>query len=137
MNTGVGMNTDHHKGLKRIDAAHQRHHFATRFRFTVLAVLALAVCAGASAQTEEIIVTAEPSPTPAKGMSQSSVVNSFGEPAEKRAPVGGGSRLQPPITRWDYEGFTVVFEHGHVVDSVLKGNPAPIKVRDGLRLGMP
>ncbi|MGQ0620479.1 MAG: phosphodiesterase [Panacagrimonas sp.] len=95
------------------------------------------VFAAAYARTEEITVTAEPPLTPARGMAQSSVIDRFGEPAEKREPVGGGSSRQPPITRWDYEGFTVIFEHGQVIDSVVTGRPAPIKVREGLSGGTP
>jgi hypothetical protein len=37
----------------------------------------------------------------------------FGAPTEKHATVG-----QPPITRWDYAGFSVFFEHDRVIHSV-------------------
>lgn len=107
-----------------------------RLRFFLVAVLGVAACA-VRAQTDEITVTAEPPAAPGKGMSSASVVSVYGEPTEKRAPVGGGSAQQPPITRWNYDGFTVVFEHGHVIDSVLKGRPAPIRVREGLSDGTP
>src|SRR5690349_21409734 len=42
---------------------------------------------------------------PDRGMSMSTVENRFGEPASRHATVG-----QPPITRWDYPGFSVFFE---------------------------
>ena len=28
---------------------------------------------------------------------------------------------QPPITRWDYNGFAVFFEHDRVIDAVVTG----------------
>jgi hypothetical protein len=37
----------------------------------------------------------------------------FGAPVTKHDAVG-----QPPITRWDYAGFSVFFEHDRVIDSV-------------------
>lgn len=108
-----------------------------RLIFFLFATLAF-TATGARAETaEEILVTAPPESLPAKGMSKAGVIASYGEPAQKRSPVGGGSVHQPPITRWDYEGFVVVFENGHVVDAVQKGNPAPIKVRSGLGEGSP
>ena len=43
----------------------------------------------------------------------STVEANFGEPRARHAAVG-----QPPITRWDYDGFTVYFEHNHVIHAV-------------------
>jgi hypothetical protein len=74
---------------------------------------------------------------PTKGMNKSTVVARYGQPTTKRAPVGGSSRFQPPITRWDYDGYSVFFEYDHVVDTVQRGNPAPIAVYDGLAGGPP
>jgi hypothetical protein len=39
-------------------------------------------------------------------MSMSQVLERFGEPLQRLAPVG-----DPPITRWVYERFIVYFEH--------------------------
>ena len=72
---------------------------------------------------------------PAKGMNKASVSRAFGTPQVRHPAVGGGSRQQPPITRWDYPGFSVFFEYDHVVDAVQADNPAPIAVRDGLAGG--
>lgn len=47
---------------------------------------------------------------PASGTLQSAVIAEFGEPRDKTLPIG-----QPPITRWMYDNFTVVFEYDHVV----------------------
>jgi hypothetical protein len=38
----------------------------------------------------------------------------FGEPTSVKEAVG-----EPPITRWIYPGYTVYFEHQHVVNVVV------------------
>jgi hypothetical protein len=53
---------------------------------------------------------------PRRGISMSAVEARFGAPRARHAAVG-----QPPITRWDYEGFSVYFEHQHVVHAVAHG----------------
>jgi hypothetical protein len=50
---------------------------------------------------------------PSRGMSMEKVEAKFGAPA-KRVPAVG----QPPITRWEYPGFVVYFEHHLVLHSV-------------------
>ncbi len=52
---------------------------------------------------------------PTRGMTMRQVESSFGSPLRRRAPVG-----DPPITRWEYDGFIVYFEHKHVIHSVAK-----------------
>jgi hypothetical protein len=70
---------------------------------------------------------------PRRGQSMAAVEAAFGAPATRHAAVGGGSASTPPITRWDYEGFSVYFENGHVVNSVvarasaLEIGPAPAR----------
>ena len=54
-------------------------------------------------------------PRPARGMSMSQVENQFGPPREKYPAVG-----QPPITRWDYDNYSVFFEYQHVLHSVVR-----------------
>jgi hypothetical protein len=54
--------------------------------------------------------------TPSRGMSMSQVASKFGEPATKVPAVG-----KPPISRWEYPGFVVYFEHDHVIHSVVSG----------------
>jgi hypothetical protein len=53
---------------------------------------------------------------PARGASMAAVEARFGAPTEKHAAVG-----KPPITRWDYNGFSVYFEYQHVVHAVAHG----------------
>lgn len=71
----------------------------------------LAVPAPAQAATTE---------RPTRGMHMDTVLARWGEPAERLAPVGGGSTAQPPITRWVYANFTVYFENSLVISSVNK-----------------
>ena len=52
---------------------------------------------------------------PTRGMTQQSVEASFGAPQDMRAPIG-----DPPITRWEYSGFVVFFEHDKVIHAVSK-----------------
>jgi hypothetical protein len=50
---------------------------------------------------------------PKRGITMTQVEAKFGAPVTKHDAVG-----QPPITRWDYAGFSVFFEHDRVIDSV-------------------
>lgn len=50
---------------------------------------------------------------PTHGDKQTQVLQQFGEPRMRHQSVG-----QPPISRWDYPGFSVYFEHSTVVNSV-------------------
>ncbi|NLY57346.1 MAG: phosphodiesterase [Gammaproteobacteria bacterium] len=50
---------------------------------------------------------------PQRGTSTSQVQRQHGEPTTRHAAVG-----QPPITRWDYPGYSVYFEYDHVVHAV-------------------
>jgi hypothetical protein len=63
---------------------------------------------------------------PARGATMSAVEQKFGAPSQKHAAVGGCSGgaapcKTPPITRWDYPGFSVFFENEHVIESVVTG----------------
>jgi hypothetical protein len=52
--------------------------------------------------------------TPTRGMTMDQVANKFGAPTAKIPAVGN-----PPISRWEYPGFVVYFEHSHVIHSVV------------------
>jgi hypothetical protein len=39
----------------------------------------------------------------------------FGAPTERRGAIG-----EPPISRWEYPGFTVFFEHQLVIHAVVR-----------------
>lgn len=55
---------------------------------------------------------------PQRGTSTSAVSQQYGEPLTRHAAVG-----EPPISRWDYAGFSVYFEHDKVVHSVHQHTP--------------
>jgi hypothetical protein len=57
-------------------------------------------------------------PRPSNGMNMNRVKSIYGEPNASSGPVG-----QPPITTWEYDLFTVYFEHNLVIHTVLKHNP--------------
>ncbi len=61
---------------------------------------------------------------PARGMSMDAVQSAFGAPSAQRDAVGPytectENRFCPPITRWDYPGFIVYFEHDKVIRAVV------------------
>jgi hypothetical protein len=66
--------------------------------------------------------TAQAADLPPQGMSMSKVQKQFGTPVKKTKAIG-----KPPITRWVYPDYTVVFEYKHVVQSVkmVKEDAAP------------
>lgn len=98
--------------------------------------LSLALAAGlllqAPASADTLLVDrvkAETQAMPARGQSMTQVEASFGAPERKHAAIAGPGDRQhnPPITRWDYAGFSVYFEHSHVVDAVAaKASPNEI-----------
>jgi hypothetical protein len=53
---------------------------------------------------------------PNRGATMKAVENKFGQPNQRHATVG-----QPPITRWDYPGFSVFFEKDRVIHAVAQG----------------
>ena len=70
---------------------------------TLLASAALAMPAA--------VVAAE---VPQRGMSEARVRADFGSPSSVRGPVGS-----PAITRWNYDGFSVYFENGITLHTVV------------------
>ena len=80
---------------------------------------AVASCASGVAAAETLVVddqlTVAPSDIarPARGSTMKSVEAKFGAPQARHDTVG-----KPPITRWDYAGFSVFFEHDRVIHSV-------------------
>ncbi|HEX7030519.1 MAG TPA: hypothetical protein VF254_07980 [Gammaproteobacteria bacterium] len=53
---------------------------------------------------------------PTRGMDMDKVRRVYGEPLNRHAAVG-----DPPITRWDYENYSVFFEYDKVIHSVVTG----------------
>jgi hypothetical protein len=84
-------------------------------------VCTLGYCLGtaSSALAETIVVDDQvqvrdsQSDKPKRGVTMTQVEAKFGAPVTKHDAVGA-----PPITRWDYPGFSVFFEHEWVIDTV-------------------
>jgi len=85
------------------------------FLVALAAVTPLLLPAGPAAADKLVIdnVAAAAGERPARGATMAWVEARFGAPATRTGPVG-----QPPITRWDYPGFSVYFEYDHVVHAV-------------------
>lgn len=58
--------------------------------------------------------TSQGVPRPGRGLDMPQVRSRFGEPVKEYPWVG-----DPPITRWEYDQFTVYFEHQYVINSVV------------------
>jgi hypothetical protein len=86
-------------------------------------VIAALLSAVPAASADELIIEkleAARAEMPPRGMTMDLVQRRFGAPMSVSDPIG-----EPPITRWDYQGFVVVFEYRHVVHSVLKHDRPP------------
>lgn len=53
-------------------------------------------------------------PRPTNGQTMEQVKKTFGEPLKELPAVGN-----PPITRWDYDRYSVYFEYDRVITSVV------------------
>jgi hypothetical protein len=85
-----------------------------------VAALAIALGAAAPVMAETLAVDGQvmikPAglETPQRGSSMTAVEARFGAPANKSSTVGN-----PPITKWFYPNFVVVFEHDKVLHAVV------------------
>lgn len=91
----------------------------TLYALAITALLAAAPAANADVLIIEKLAAAR-TEMPPRGMTMDRVQNRFGAPRVVAGPVG-----EPPITRWEYDGFVVVFEHRHVVHSIEKIDRPP------------
>ena len=82
-------------------------------------IIALSLLVGGSAAADVLLLdgidAARPSAgqRPTRGTSMQNVEATFGPPTSQHVAIG-----EPPITRWDYPGFSVYFEHQFVIHSV-------------------
>ncbi|HEX4969526.1 MAG TPA: hypothetical protein VFV69_00655 [Steroidobacteraceae bacterium] len=92
-----------------------------RFTYLLLSAAAALVLSGPSFSDELQVPNpaASGADKPTSGMSMDKVEAKYGAPTRRVPPVGGASAAQPPITRWEYPGFTVYFENNHVVHTVV------------------
>ena len=85
-------------------------------------VAALAIALGATAPVMaetlaidgQVVIKPAGVETPQRGASMTAVEARFGAPANKSSTVGS-----PPITKWFYPNFVVVFEHDKVLHAVV------------------
>jgi len=95
----------------------------------ILAALVCGCALASAAVAETIVVNDEVQvrdsqlDRPKRGLTMDEVEKHFGAPVTRHPAVGGSSPQQPPITRWDYNGFSVVFEHDRVIDAVVSSGP--------------
>lgn len=94
-----------------------------RFRSALLAFtlgILLTGPAAADVLLMENIESSSAVDTPRSGMNMDSVRAKYGNPVQEYPTVStSGGPLQPPITRWDYTGYSVFFENDVVVHSVV------------------
>jgi hypothetical protein len=91
----------------------------TLYALAIAGLLAIAPASSADELLIEQTEAARPE-MPTRGMTMDRVQNRFGAPQSVSGPIG-----EPPITRWDYDRFVVVFEYRHVVHSVVKREIPP------------
>jgi hypothetical protein len=86
----------------------------------ILAALLLGCALAGTASAETIVVNDQVQVAPSqierpkRGSTMGDVEKHFGAPVNRHPTVG-----EPPITRWDYNGFSVVFERDRVIDAVV------------------
>jgi hypothetical protein len=89
---------------------------------THIALLLMLVAAPLHAETLVVGDQVQVKPTgvevPRRGSSMAQVQAKFGAPRERHAAVG-----TPPITRWDYDTFSVYFERDLVLHAVVPSEP--------------
>lgn len=81
---------------------------------TALAGFALPLSTVADVLLIEEVRQAGQMDVPANGTSRADVRARFGEPVKTRAAVG-----DPPISQWEYDGWSVYFEYDTVLFTVL------------------
>src|SRR5258708_16148229 len=92
-------------------------------------ILIALLCAGAAAGSavaetilvnDQVQVRASQVDRPKGGVTMSEVEKRFGAPLNRHPTVG-----QPPITRWDYNGFSGFFAHDPLIPSLPPGACPP------------
>ena len=90
---------------------------ARTLKMTLVAA-GLAIAAPSFAETlsidGQVVVKPSGVETPQRGTTMTDVETRFGAPANKSSPVGS-----PPITKWFYPNFVVVFENDKVLHAVV------------------
>lgn len=94
-----------------------------RFRSALLALTLGILLTGPVAADVLLMEGIQSSPaveTPRSGMNMDGVRTKHGNPVQEHPAVStSGGPLHPPITRWDYNGYSVFFENELVLHSVV------------------
>ena len=93
--------------------------------FVALSCLVPCTAALADVLLIEEVRQAERMELPVNGMNKAAVRARFGEPANTHAAVG-----DPPISRWDYDGWSVYFEYDLTLFTVLHKGQVIDKTED-------
>ncbi|HEX2791478.1 MAG TPA: hypothetical protein VHN17_13685 [Steroidobacteraceae bacterium] len=105
-------------GTNRADAAaigpNHAVTLAVALTAAIIAMLAGAARAETVAEGDQVMVRESDIARPSRGMTMHSVEVKFGAPHQRHEAVG-----EPPISRWDYPGFTVFFEKDRVIHAVV------------------
>ena len=97
--------------------------YARAFLFIIITILSLGL-ASHTAYADNLQIpelnsqppnTPEGVVRPVRGLTMDEVREQFGDPLDSAGPIG-----EPPITRWEYAKFAVVFEGNMVIDSFAK-----------------
>jgi len=100
--------------LLLVEAMHEHQQEKTESKF-IEKVLDADVDALADTLLMESVNVSATVARPAHGVTMDAVVQRFGEPLERKGPVG-----EPPISHWVYADFVVYFEYDHVVHAVVR-----------------
>lgn len=88
---------------------------------TIILSLFVLLAGMATAAADQLLIAAiqeariEAPAQPVRGTTMERVRARYGTPGEMRNAVG-----DPPISRWDYPGFTVYFEYNRVIHAVVR-----------------
>ncbi|HEY1724079.1 MAG TPA: hypothetical protein VGF89_01560 [Steroidobacteraceae bacterium] len=63
---------------------------------------------------DQVMVRESTVARPSRGMTMQAVEHKFGAPQQRHEAVG-----EPPISRWDYQAFSVFFEKDRVIHAVV------------------
>lgn len=86
-----------------------------------LILVAIALCGSSGVLVADVLnmngvrTVVQTADTPRRGMTKAQVLERYGEPVSRRAAVG-----DPPISRWDYNGYSVYFEYDLVLHSLIR-----------------
>ncbi|HEY3730929.1 MAG TPA: hypothetical protein VGL28_06665 [Steroidobacteraceae bacterium] len=80
----------------------------------MFALLAMVARSETVSVNDQVMVRESDVARPSRGMTMQSVEHKFGVPQQRHEAVG-----EPPISRWDYQGFSVFFEKDRVIHAVV------------------